>query len=108
MKNNTRRLPRIAFGTIGLSLLMLSGAASANGYWHPANSEVGVTVHPSHFQSTKTREQVRAEAIEAMRNGGNWQVTESGEPSSRLPAQPQAVRQGRAASPAAQQQGASE
>ncbi|SFE51048.1 DUF4148 domain-containing protein [Paracidovorax wautersii] len=105
--NNTRRLPQIAFGAIGLSLLALSGAASANGYWHPANNEVGVTVHPDHFQSTKTREQVRAEAIEALRNGGNWQVTESGEPS-RVPAQQQAVRQGRAASAAPQQQGTAE
>lgn len=58
----------------------LPGTATAAAYWHPANNEGGVTVHPEHFQSSKTREQVRAEAIEAMRNGDMAHVSESGEP----------------------------
>ncbi|AVS83623.1 DUF4148 domain-containing protein [Paracidovorax avenae] len=99
-----RHIPRIAFGTLGLSLLLLSSAASANGYWHPANTEEGVTVHPGHAKSDTTREQVRAEAIKAMRNGGLWQMTESGEPP-RLPQQPAAERRNASA---AGQQGASE
>lgn len=77
---NARRISQLSFSAVGLSLLMLSGAASANGYWHPANNETGVTVHPNHFKSSKTREEVRTEAIEARRNGEMWQVTESGEP----------------------------
>ncbi|MGB6104928.1 MAG: DUF4148 domain-containing protein [Pusillimonas sp.] len=75
-----RRITQVSISAVGLSLLMLSGAASASGYWHPANNESGVTVHPDHFKSSKTREEVRAEAIEARRNGEMWQATESGEP----------------------------
>ncbi len=46
----------------------LPGMASAE-YMHPANNEAGVVVHPEHFKSEKTREQVRAEAEAAMRQG---------------------------------------
>ncbi|WP_315534159.1 DUF4148 domain-containing protein [Delftia acidovorans] len=48
--------------------LGLPGLASAE-YWHPANNEAGVIVHPYHFKSTKTRAQVRAEVEAAMREG---------------------------------------
>lgn len=99
-----RHISTISFGTLGLSLLLLSGAASANGYWHPANTEEGVTAHPGHATSETTREQVRAEAIEALRNGGMWRVTESGEPP-RLPQQPAGQRRNASA---AGQQGMSE
>ncbi len=44
--------------------LGLPGLASAE-YWHPASNEAGVVVHPEHFQSTKTRAQVRAETVAA-------------------------------------------
>ncbi|ROR41495.1 DUF4148 domain-containing protein [Diaphorobacter sp. C33] len=37
------------------------------GYWHPANNEAGVVVHPEHFKSDRTREQVRAETVTAVR-----------------------------------------
>ncbi|ACM33657.1 MULTISPECIES: DUF4148 domain-containing protein [Comamonadaceae] len=46
----------------------LPGMASAE-YMHSANNETGVVVHPEHFKSEKTREQVRAEAEAAMRQG---------------------------------------
>ncbi len=52
-----------AVATIGLP-----GIASAE-YMHPANNQAGVVVHPEHFKSEKTREQVRAEAEAAMRQG---------------------------------------
>lgn len=60
--------------------LALPGLAAASGYYHPANNQAGVTVHPEHFQSSKTRELVRAETIQALRNGDMSHVTESGEP----------------------------
>ena len=46
----------------------LPGMASAE-YTHSANNEIGVVVHPEHFKSEKTREQVRAETEAAMRQG---------------------------------------
>ena len=48
--------------------LGLPGMASA-AYEHPANNEKGVIVHPEHFKSEKTREQVIAEAKAAMQQG---------------------------------------
>lgn len=78
--NHAQRIHPIVLGAAGMLLFMLSGAASASGYWHPAPSETGVTTEPGHFQSAMTREQVRDEAIAAMRNGEMWRVTESGEP----------------------------
>ena len=51
--------------------LVLPGVAMADSYWHPANNEAGVTTYPEHFRSSKTREQVKAEAAEAVRQGGS-------------------------------------
>ena len=51
-----------------VAALGLPGMASA-AYWHPANNEKGVIVHPEHFKSEKTREQVSAEAKAAMQQG---------------------------------------
>ena len=48
--------------------LGLPGMASA-AYEHPANNEKGVIVHPEHFKSDKTREQVIAETKAAMQQG---------------------------------------
>ena len=48
--------------------LGLPGMASA-AYEHPANNEKGVIVHPEHFKSEKTREQVIAETKAAMQQG---------------------------------------
>lgn len=55
-------------GVAAVAALGLPGMASAE-YWHPANNEAGVVVHPEHFKSEKTREQVRAEAEAAMQQG---------------------------------------
>ncbi len=51
-----------------VAALGLPGLASA-AYEHPANNEQGIVVHPEHFKSDKTREQVRAEAETAMQQG---------------------------------------
>ena len=48
--------------------LALPGMAFA-AYEHPTNTEAGVVVHPEHFISQKTREQVKAETEAAMREG---------------------------------------
>ena len=48
--------------------LGLPGMASA-AYEHPANNEKGIIVHPEHFKSEKTREQVIAETKAAMQQG---------------------------------------
>ena len=45
-------------------------AAQANSVWHTAPGEAGVTYHPDHFKSTKTRAQVMAE-VEAARKDGS-------------------------------------
>jgi hypothetical protein len=39
-------------------------------YEHPANNEQGVSVHPDHFVSQKTRAQVKAETEAAIKQGG--------------------------------------
>ena len=51
-----------------VAALGLPGMASA-AYEHPANNEKGVIVHPEHFKSEKTREQVIAETKAAMQQG---------------------------------------
>lgn len=48
--------------------LGLPGMASA-AYEHPANNEKGITVHPEHFKSEKTREQVIAQTKAATPQG---------------------------------------
>lgn len=53
------------------TMLALPGIAAANTYWHSTNDEVGAKAHPEHFQSGKTRAQVRAEAAAAVRDGGD-------------------------------------
>jgi hypothetical protein len=66
----TQRHP--LFSTIAsiatVAVLSLPGMASAE-YWHPANNEAGVVVHPDHFKSEKTRAQVKAEAAAATQQG---------------------------------------
>ncbi|ABM42871.1 hypothetical protein Ajs_2728 [Acidovorax sp. JS42] len=65
-----RRLPLSAViaSVAAVVAFGLPGMASAE-YMHPANNQAGVVVHPEHFKSEKTREQVRAEAEAAMRQG---------------------------------------
>ena len=50
---------------VALGLPSMASAA----YEHPANNEKGVIVHPEHFKSEKTREQVIAETKAAMQQG---------------------------------------
>lgn len=57
-------------GLAASAAIILPGAAMAGSYWHPANNESGVTTHPDHFRSSKTRAQVLAEAETAVRQGG--------------------------------------
>ena len=57
-------------GLAASAALILPGAAMADSYWHPANNEAGVKTYPEHFRSSKTRDQVRAEAETAVRQGG--------------------------------------
>lgn len=52
-----------------VTILAMPGVAAANSYWHQANTETGVNTYPEHFQSTKTREQLREEAGAAAREG---------------------------------------
>lgn len=56
-------------GVAAVISLALPGTASA-AYEHPANNEQGVTIHPDHFVSQKTRAQVKAETEAAVRQGG--------------------------------------
>ncbi|MEG0053885.1 MAG: DUF4148 domain-containing protein [Comamonas sp.] len=51
-----------------VAALGLPGLASA-AYEHLATTEKGVVVHPEHFISQKTRDQVKAETAAAMRQG---------------------------------------
>lgn len=54
-------------------------AAQANSVWHTASGEAGVTYHPDHFKSTKTRAQVMAE-VEAARKDGTLALMQRGAP----------------------------
>ena len=57
-------------GLAAATAMALPGIAMAAGYMHPATNEAGVTVHPSHFQSSKTRDQVMAQAEASVRQSG--------------------------------------
>jgi len=65
-----RRLPLFAViaSVAAVAAFGLPGMASAE-YMHPANNQAGVVVHPEHFKSEKTREQVKAETEAAMQQG---------------------------------------
>ena len=54
-------------------------AAQASSVWHPAPGEAGVTYHPDHFKSTKTRAQVMAE-VDAARKDGTLLLLQRGAP----------------------------
>jgi hypothetical protein len=53
------------------TVLAMPGVAVADTYWHPTNNEAGVKAYPEHFKSSQTRDQVRAEAANAVRDGGD-------------------------------------
>lgn len=66
-------VPAVAFA------FTLPMAAQANSVWHPGPGEAGVTYHPDHFKSTKTRAQVMAE-VEAARKDGTLALMQRGAP----------------------------
>lgn len=53
------------------TVLAMPGVAAADTYWHPTNNEAGVKAYPEHFKSSRTRDQVREEAANAVREGGD-------------------------------------
>ena len=61
-------LSSIIAAATAVVVLGLPGMASA-AYEHPANNEKGIIVHPEHWKSDKTREQVIAETKAAMQQG---------------------------------------
>jgi hypothetical protein len=67
-------------GLAASAALILPGTAMADSYWHPANNEAGVTTHPDHFRSSRTRAQVLAEAEAAVRQGGGSRFSASAYP----------------------------
>lgn len=77
-----RRNSFVSFTTTAAmaALLAIPGLAAANTYWHPTNNEMGAKAYPEHFQSSKTREQVRAEAKQAVRDGGDTRFIGSNYP----------------------------
>lgn len=63
-----------------VTMAAMPGISAANNYLHPTPTEVGVKVYPEHFQSAKTREQVRSEAAQAVRDGGDTRFSASNYP----------------------------
>lgn len=58
----------IAIAAASAAALSLPATASAE-YLHPASGEASFIVHPEHFNSTRTRAQVAAEAAAAVQAG---------------------------------------
>lgn len=59
-----------ALATVAAAITLALPATASAAYEHPANNEQGVTVHPDHFVSQKTRAQVKAETEAAIKQGG--------------------------------------
>jgi hypothetical protein len=72
--------------------VMLPLAAQANSVWHTAPGEAGVTYHPEHFKSTKTRAQVMAE-VDAARKDGTLALLQRGAPLPLKSSEPPKTRQ---------------
>ena len=66
-------VPAVAFA------FTLPLAAQANSVWHTAGGEAGVTYHPEHFKSAKTRAQVMA-GVDAARKDGTLALIQRGAP----------------------------
>lgn len=63
------RIQRTLTRTALITACLLPLASQASTVYHPANNEAGVVQHLSHFQSTKSRDQVKAEVEQARRDG---------------------------------------
>ena len=59
-------VPAVAFA------FTLPLAAQANSVWHNAGGEAGVTYHPEHFKSAKSRADVLADLEAARKDGSLW------------------------------------
>lgn len=66
------KLYRTALLSLAAAAITLPGLSFANSVWHPTDGEVGVTDHPDHFESTKSRADVTAEVEAARRDGSLW------------------------------------
>jgi hypothetical protein len=67
---------RFSFAPVTAAALLAAafafpGMAAADTYWHPTNNEAGAKAYPEHFKSSKSREQVQAEAAAAAREGAS-------------------------------------
>jgi hypothetical protein len=63
---NVRKLFLCTLTAVAVSA---SGIASASSLYHDVGGEAGVTLHPDHAQSTKTRSDVALELSESLKNG---------------------------------------
>jgi len=79
-------VPAVAFA------FTLPLAAQANSVWHTAGGEAGVTYHPEHFKSAKTRAQVMAE-VDAARKDGTLALLQRGAPLPVKSSEPPKTRQ---------------
>lgn len=82
---------RLALPAITIAV-MLPLAAQANSVWHTAPDEAGVTYHPDHFNSPKTRAQVMAE-VDAARKDGTLALLQRGAPLPVKSSEPPKTRQ---------------
>lgn len=57
--------------------ITLPAASFAKSEWHPTNNEAGVTYHPDHARSTKSRADVLAE-LDAARKDGTLFIMQRG------------------------------
>jgi len=65
-------LHRTTMLALAAAAITLPSLSFANSVWHPANGEAGVTYHPDHVESTKSRADVAAELEAARRDGSLW------------------------------------
>ena len=75
------------------TVLAMPGVAVADTYWHPTNNEAGVKVYPEHFKSSRTRDQVREEAANAVREGGDNRLRSGNYPAEAKGTEPEKTRQ---------------
>lgn len=64
----------MACATACFAAVSLPMAANASDTWHPANTEIGYTVHMDHAGPGKTREQVVAELATAKSAREQWDL----------------------------------
>ena len=83
---------RLALVPATAFVIALPLAAQANSVWHTTSGEAGVTYHPDHLKSTKTRAQVMAE-VDAARKDGTLALLQRGAPVPVKSSEPPKTRQ---------------